>query len=106
MPIAVNNLLGLVIFSLGILGIIISFLITDRKKYVFALVLSGVVIATGAYQYLSISIRHWNASRRIAKLQDQQRMNLQALQERLRQTQSQTQTPAAPAPKQPEAAKK
>jgi hypothetical protein len=99
-------MMGLVILSLGILGIIISFLIADRKKYLVAMVLSLLVVATGGYQYVSTGIRQWQTSRKIASLQKQQRMNLEALQERLRQAQNQTpverpgqKPPAAPAAK-------
>lgn len=96
MPIYANNTMGLVIVSLGILGIIISFLIADRKKYVMALGLAGLVVSLGLYQYVSQSVRQWQTSRRIAKLQEQQRINLQALQERLRQGQGNASQPAAP----------
>ena len=90
MPIATSNILGLVILSLGLLGVVISLLITDRKRFMIALSLSGLIVFTGVYQYVNIGIRQWQASRRIAQLQEQQRSNLQSLQERLRQAQSRT----------------
>ena len=74
-----NNMLGFVIVSLGILGIIVSFLVTDRKKYITALILSMFVIAMGLFQSVSSSVRQWQTQRRIANLQEQQRLNLQAL---------------------------
>ncbi|HRY29111.1 MAG TPA: hypothetical protein P5079_03640 [Elusimicrobiota bacterium] len=105
MPVTANNMMGLVILSLGVLGIIISFLITDRKKYLVAMVLALLIVVTGAYQYVSTGIRQWQTARRIASLQKQQRLNLEALQERLRQAQQQAvekggrPAPAAPAKK-------
>ena len=95
MPLGASNMLGLVIVSLGILGIIISFLITDRKKYMIALVLSSLIIVTGFVQYMKSGVRQWKTTRKIANLQKQQRVNLQALQERLKKAQerSRAQTP-------------
>jgi hypothetical protein len=98
MPVAAN-VMGLVVLSLGILGIIISFLITDKKKYGIAMVLSLLIVALGAYQYVSLGVKQWQTQRKITKLQEQQRMNLQALQERLRQGETArpgTAKPAAP----------
>jgi hypothetical protein len=109
MPVTANNMMGLVILSLGILGIIISFLITDRKRYLIAMALSLLVVLTGGYQYVSTGIRQWQTSRKIANLQKQQRLNLEALQERLRQAQTQTPAdrtaPNRPAPPAPPAKK-
>lgn len=105
MPFSSNNMLGLVIVSLGVLGVIVSFLITERRKYLTALALSGLIIATGVWQYVGAGIRQWKMTRRIEKLQEQQRMNLQALQDRLRQGQGgqnqgeNRQAPPAPATK-------
>ncbi len=104
MPISGSNVFGLMILSLGILGIIVSFLITDRKKYLIALSLAALVVLMGTYEYVGTGLRQWQAAHRIAKLQEQQRQNLQALQERLRQTQSQA--VHTPAPKEPTPAKK
>jgi hypothetical protein len=102
MPTSSNNLLGLIIVSIGILGVVISFLITDRKRYLTALLLSGLVVSIGLFQSVRSSVRQWQANRRFAKLQEQQRLNLQALQERLRQAQEN----AAGAKKSAETAKK
>ena len=108
MPVTANNMMGLVILSLGILGIIVSFLITDRKRYLIGMALSLLVVLTGGYQYVSTGIRQWQTSRKIANLQKQQRLNLEALQDRLRQAQTQTpgdrtgpKQPATPQPPQP-----
>lgn len=109
MPITANNMMGLVILSLGLLGFIVSFLIADRRKYLLALVISGIIVVIGAYQYVSTGIRQWQTSRKIAGLQKQQRLNLEALQERLRQAQTQAPTGAerqAPRPPAPAVPKK
>ncbi len=92
MPISSNNLIGLVILSIGVLGVIISFLIPDRRKYLVALALSILVVVMGGYYYVSLGLRQWRLNRRIAELQEQQRVNFQAFQERLRQSQTQSST--------------
>ena len=74
-----NNLMGLVIISLGILGVIISFLITDRKKYLAALGLAGLVIVTGLYQHIKVMSQQWRMNRRIEELSRRSSMNLDAL---------------------------
>ncbi len=93
MPISSNNLIGLLIMSVGVLGIIIGFMLQDRKKYLISLVLSLFVISVGSYYYVSLGLRQWRLNRRIAQLQEQQRANFQAFQDRLRQNQSQSTTP-------------
>lgn len=106
MPIAGNTTYALVIVSLGILGVIVSFLITDRKKYIIALALSLLVVGMGAFQFVGSSLRQWRTSRRIAKLQETQRLNLEALQARLREANEKGRPgkpSAAPAPSAPEA---
>ena len=89
MPMVNSSVYGLIILSFGILGVIVSFLIGDKKKYFVALVLASLVMALGAYEYVGASVRQWRTSRRISKLQGQQRLNLEVLQERLRQAQNQ-----------------
>jgi len=74
-----NNLMGLVIVSLGILGVIISFLITDRKKYLIAMGLAGLVIITGLYQHIKVMSQQWRMNRRIEELSRRSTMNLDAL---------------------------
>lgn len=105
MPIANNSsTYALIIVSLGILGVIVSFLVTDKKKNTIALALSVLVVGMGLFQFASSSVRQWRMSRRISKLQETQRLNLEALQSRLRDAtekarKSPGSTPvAAPAP--------
>lgn len=98
MPIAGTSTYALVIVSLGILGVIVSFLITERKKYVIALSLSLLVIVMGAFQFVTSSLRQWRTAHRIARLQESQRLNLEALQSRLREASDRARAnPAAPA---------
>jgi cell shape-determining protein MreC len=94
---------GLIIFSLGIVALMVAFTIADRKRALLGFALSGFVLLLGVYQYVSSGFQQWQTTRRISKLQDQQRMNLEALQDRLRQAQEQnkggqTAAPQTPAP--------
>jgi len=84
MPNAGNSTYSLVIISLGILGVIISFLVTDKKKYYIAIALSLLVVCMGLFGFIGSSVQGWRMSRRISKLQETQRLNLEALQSRLR----------------------
>jgi hypothetical protein len=107
MPVSSSGTSGLIIISLGILGIIISFLIADRRRYVTALMLSWAILFMGIYHFAGTSLRQWQTARRLSKLQEQQKASLQALQERLQQPQRRQPAPSsapassAPAQKQP-----
>jgi hypothetical protein len=83
MPFSTNYLLGLIILSIGVLSLIVSFLVTDRKRYVIAVTLSGLIMAIGAFQYLNQSIRQWQMSRRLSRLRSQQQINLESLRQNL-----------------------
>ncbi len=99
MPIAGNNsTYALVIVSLGILGIIVSFLITEKKKYIAALVMSLFVVVMGLFQFATASFSQWQTHRRISKLQESQRLNLEALQSRLREASEKARAGGAVAP--------
>lgn len=102
-----TNNFGLVILSLGVLALIVSFLVTDRRKYLISLALAALVVLTGVYQTSSQWFRAWSTNRRIAQLQKQQRVNLESLQERLRQAPAAApavnSSAPAPAPAQPAA---
>jgi hypothetical protein len=90
MPFNSNSLMGLLIVSIGLLGVIVSLLITERKRFLAALALSGLIVVTGAYHYVSLSVRQWRVSKRLSRLENQQRINIQEIQERLRQQNSQS----------------
>jgi hypothetical protein len=101
-----NSMFGLLILSFGILGLIISFLIHQRLRYLTALALSGLLIALGVFFSVGTSLRQWRVARKIAKIQEQNRLTLEAIQSRLRQTPKTpaaevSPTPAAPAPASP-----
>ena len=49
MFVVTNSMFGLMILSLGILGIIISFLLTQRTRYFIALGLSTLLVVIGLF---------------------------------------------------------
>jgi|GEM_PF-2720709 cytochrome c biogenesis protein CcdA len=104
MPATGNSTYALVIISLGILGIIISFLVPDKKRYFIALGLSLLVVAMGLFEFASAGFSRFRMARRISKLQETQRLNLEALQSRLREAAEKARKPGtapvagAPAP--------
>ena len=89
---------GLAILSLGILGVIVSLLIANRRRFLIGISLSGLLVAPGIFYVVDTSFRQWWTARRISKIQEQNRETLEALKAR-----SQEKAPAA-VPVAPEAA--
>jgi hypothetical protein len=95
MFILTSNMFGLAILSLGIVGIIVSLLISNRRRFLIGISLSGLLIALGVFYVVDTSLRQWWTARKIAKIQAQNRENLEAIKERMGSP-----SPAvAPAPK-------
>jgi len=67
--------LGLVILGMGVMGVIVSFLITDRKKYFMGLGLAGILGFIGVCQYLSGQIQKWNMNRRFRQARERTNMS-------------------------------
>jgi Tfp pilus assembly protein PilX len=95
MPATGNSTYALVIISLGILGVIISFLVPDKKRYFIALGLSLLVVVMGLFEFASAGFSRFRMARRISKLQETQRLNLEALQSRLRDAAERARKPGA-----------
>lgn len=56
MFVVTNSMFGLMILSLGILGIIISFLLTQRTRYFIALGLSTLLVVLGLFFSVGTSL--------------------------------------------------
>jgi hypothetical protein len=82
MPSLGNNLLAQVIIALGLLGVILSFLVPDRKKSLISLVLAGVIVLSGIYQYSAESIAQYRWNRRIRDMQ-RERIDFDALRQKM-----------------------
>jgi len=80
---AANTLLPLMIIALGLLGVILSFLVPDRKKSIISLSLAGLIIVTGLFQLGSQSITRWRLNRRMASIQRERQQDLEDIRKRL-----------------------
>lgn len=96
---AANTLLPLMIISLGLLGVILSFLVPDRKKYLISLGLAGLIIVTGVIQLSSQSLTRFRLNRRMQAIQRERQQDLEEIRKRLQdQSGVKPGAPAAPAP--------
>ena len=92
---AANTLLPLIIVSLGILGVILSFLVPDRKKSVISLGLAVLIVVTGVFQLRgTVNFPLETGTRRLEAIQRDRQTDLEAIRKRL---QDQAATPATPA---------
>lgn len=76
---AANSLLSLVIISLGLLGVTLSFLVPDRKKSTISLVIAGVIILVGAIQYFSNTRYENRWKKRVSDLRSEQQVDIEKL---------------------------
>ena len=95
-----SSALPLIIVALGILGVILSFLVPDRKKSLISLGLAGLIILTGVIQLASQSITRYQWDRRMKAIQRDRQADLDQLRERMKDN---TATPpsSSKAPKKP-----
>lgn len=94
MPPSANALMPWVIVSLGILGVILSFLVPDQKKSKLSLGLAGAIIVIGLFSFVSESISRYRWNRRIREIQQQRQTDLEELRQRLKD--GKAAAPAAP----------
>jgi len=85
----------LVIVAIGMLGIILSFLVPDRKKSLISLALAGVIILTGIIQLSSQSIQRLEWNHRMRDIQRERQVDLEARRQKMK---DKTLTPGAAAP--------
>lgn len=90
-----SNMFGLAILSLGILGVIVSLLIANRRRFLIGISLSGLLVALGVFYVVDTSLRQWWTARRIAKIQEQNRESLDALRGRMQEKAATTPPPPA-----------
>jgi hypothetical protein len=74
----------LVIVAMGMLGIILSFLVSDRKKSLISLVLAGVIILTGVIQLASQSITRLRWDHRMNEIQRDRQKDLEELRQKMK----------------------
>ena len=85
MPSTSSSLLALTIISLGVLGIILSFLVPDRGNSRIAIFLSLVIIGVGGYEFTTQAIRQYMWQKKLDEIRKQQAANLDQLRQRLQQ---------------------
>ena len=83
-----------VIIALGLLGIILSFLVPDRKKSVLSLGLAGLIILTGVIQLGSQSIDQIRWNRRMKEIQKERQVDLEELRQRMKEKAEQITPPS------------
>jgi hypothetical protein len=92
---ASNTLLALILVALGIVGLILSFLVPDRKKSFLSLILAGVVVFVGLIQVVSQSVSDYRWRRRLTDLREQRQVDLDKLREDFKKRAAEN-APAAP----------
>jgi hypothetical protein len=79
-----SSALPIIIVAMGILGIILSFLVPDRKKSMISLALAGLIILTGLIQLLSQSITRYQWNNRMKEIQRDRQVDLEDLRQRMK----------------------
>lgn len=90
-----NTGLPLVIVAIGMIGIILSFLVPDRKKSLVSLGLAGVIILAGLIQMGSQSITRYQWNQRMKNIQHDRQTDLEELRQRMKDKASQITPPGA-----------
>lgn len=98
MFILTSNMFGLAILSLGILGVIVSLLIANRRRFLIGISLSGLLVALGIFYVVDTGLRQWWTARRIAQIQENNRESLDALKARMQEKTTPAPAPAEPKP--------
>jgi len=78
---ASGSYLLLILIALGIVAVILSFLVPDRKKSFISLILGGVVVAVGIV-LLGVQMKNdFSWRRRVNTLREQQQVDLEKMRE-------------------------
>src|SRR5688500_266637 len=91
----VNILLSLILIALGFLGVILSFLVPDRKKSFISLGLAGLIIITGLYRWGSQGFSKYRYGRQLREFQKDRMIDLEKLRELKNQVPQGAATPGA-----------
>ena len=91
-----SSALPLVIIAMGMIAVILSFLVPDKKKSMISLILAGVIILTGVIQLGSQSIERLRWNSRMKEIQRDRQADLEALRAKMKDKNAAA-SPAAPA---------
>src|SRR5690349_10606600 len=78
---ASNGLLALILVALGLIGVILSFLVPDRKKSSLSLILASIIVVIGLIQFATQSVSDYRWRRRLSDLREQRNIDLEKLKE-------------------------
>ena len=92
-----DAMLGLVVAAIGALTLVTAFQIQESQKRLFSYLVAALLAVAGLYYYASSEIRGFQMRRRLSEIQQRQQVNLEEIQRRLRD--NQTQAPAQTPPK-------
>ena len=91
-----SSAMPMIIVALGILGIILSFMVADRKKSLISLGLAGLIILSGIIQLASQSITRFQWERRMKDIQRDRQTDLDDLRQRMKDKVGDLPKPTAP----------
>jgi len=79
-----NNSLSLIIISLGVIALILSFLVPDRKKSVLSLVLAVIIMVVGLIQFGKDFTSQMRWKSRMSQLRKERSVDLEELRSKLK----------------------
>lgn len=82
---ASNTLLALLVVSMGLIGVILSFIVPDRKKSLISLVLSGIIVVSGFYHMMSHFVTEYRWNKRMQEIQKESQADLEELRKQMEQ---------------------
>jgi len=88
--------LALIIISLGVIGVILSFSLTDKRKSQISLILAGIIVLVGVVRFgqHSLSRHRWN--RRMKTYSQERPADMEALKKRLQERAQENKKAAEP----------
>lgn len=87
--------MALNLIALGFIGLILSFLVPDKKKATISLVLGILIVISGLYQWVVPTLAQMAMNRHMQALSKQQQIDLEQLREKLKAQALQSAPPAS-----------
>lgn len=95
-----NVVLSFILIALGCLGVILSFLVPDRRKSMISLALAGIIVLVGVIYLGSSGVESWRWKRRLQTLRQQRpQMDMEKLREDFQKRADEAQNKMKEAPK-------
>ena len=94
-----SSVLSFILIALGMIAVILSFLVPDRKKSMIALLLAGLIVLTGFIELGSDSFTRWRWNRRMREIQRDRQVDLDQLRDKFKAQTGALPPPAVPTPK-------